>query len=48
MFLCCHVFPVVSKLVYFLLDHVIVNDDLKFCLWDMSRQRGLLVVLIFD
>ena len=39
-FLCCHVFPVVSELVYLLLEHVITNDYLEFCLWDMSRQGG--------
>ena len=39
-FLCCHVFPVVSELVYLLLEHVVINDDLEFCLWDMSRQGG--------
>ena len=38
--LCCHVFPVVSKLGYLLLEHVVINDDLEFCLWDMSRQGG--------
>ena len=26
----------------------VINDDLEFCIWDMSRQGGLLVVLIFD
>ena len=31
-FLCCHVFSVVSELVYLLLEHVIINDDLEFCL----------------
>ena len=36
----------VSEIVYFLLEHVVTNDDLEFCLWDMSRQGGLLVVLI--
>ena len=45
-FLCCHFFPVVSELVYFLLEHVVTNDDLEFCRWDMSRQGRLLVVLI--
>ena len=39
-FLCCHVFPVVPKLGYLLLEHVVINDDLEFCLWDMSRQGG--------
>ena len=38
--LCCHVFPVVSELDYFLLEHVVINEDLEFCLWDMSRQGG--------
>ena len=33
-------FPVVSELDYSLLEHVVVNDDLEFCLWDMSRQGG--------
>ena len=42
------VFPVVSELGYLLLEHVVTSDDLDFCLWDMSRQGGLLVVLIFD
>ena len=41
-FLCCHVFPVVSELVYLLLEHVVINDDLEFCLRDMSRQGGAL------
>ena len=39
-FLCCHVFPAVSELVYLLLEHVEINDDLECCLWDMSRQGG--------
>ena len=39
-FLCYHIFPVVSELVYLLLEHVVINDDLKFCLWDMSWQGG--------
>ena len=39
-FLCCHVFPVVSELGFLLLKHVVINDDLEFCLWDMSRQGG--------
>ena len=39
-FLCYHVFPVVSELGYLLLEHVVINDDLEFCLWDMSRQGG--------
>ena len=37
-FFFCHVFPVVPKLGYLLLEHVAINDDLEFCLWDMSRQ----------
>ena len=36
--LCCNVFPVVSELDYLLLEHVVVNGDLDFCLWEMSRQ----------
>ena len=39
-FLCCHVFPVVLELDYLLLEHVVINDDLEFCLWDMSRHGG--------
>ena len=39
-FIYCHVFPVVSELDYLLLEHVVINDDLGFCLWDMSRQGG--------
>ena len=39
-FLCCHVFPVVPKLDYSLLKHVVINDDLEFCLWGMLRQGG--------
>ena len=39
-FLCCHVFPVVSELDYLLLEHVVINDDLEFFLWEMPRQRG--------
>ena len=31
-FLCCHVFPGVSELDYLLLEHVVINDDLEFCL----------------
>ena len=31
-FLCCHVFPVVSELDYLLLEHVVIKDDLDFCL----------------
>ena len=31
-FFCCHVFPVVSELVYLLLEHVVIDDDLEFCL----------------
>ena len=27
-FLCCHVFPMVSALDYSLLKHVVMNDDL--------------------
>ena len=38
--LCCHVFPVVSELGYLLLEHVVIDDNLEFCLWDMSRQGG--------
>ena len=41
--LCYHVFPVVSELVYLLLEHVVINDDLEFCLWDMSRQGSSLL-----
>ena len=44
-FLCCHVFPVVSELNYLLLEHVVINDDLEFCLCDMSRQGGSLQIL---
>ena len=33
-------FPVVSELDYLLLKHVVINDDLEFCLWEMSRQGG--------
>ena len=36
----CHVFPVVSELVYLLLEHVVINDDLEFCLWEMLQQGG--------
>ena len=39
-FLCCHVFPMVSELGYLLLEHVVINDHLGFCLWNMSRQGG--------
>ena len=39
-FLCCHVFPVVSELDYLLLEHVVLLDDLDFCLWEMLRQGG--------
>ena len=39
-FLCCHVFPMVSKLDYSLLKSVVINDDLEFCLRDMSWQGG--------
>ena len=39
-FLCCQVFPVVSELGYLVLKHVVINDDLEFCLWDMSRHGG--------
>ena len=35
--LCCPVFPVVSELDYFLLEHVAINDNLEFCLWEMSQ-----------
>ena len=38
----------IFELDYSLLKHVVINDGLEFCLWDMSRQGGLLVVLIFD
>ena len=31
---------VISELVYLLLEHVVINDDLEFCLWDMSRHGG--------
>ena len=37
-FLCCHVFPVVSEFDYLLLEHVVIKDDLDFCLWEMLRQ----------
>ena len=23
---------------YLLLEHVVINDDLEFCLWEMLRQ----------
>ena len=39
-FLCRHVFPMVSELDYSLLKSVVINDDLEFCLRDMSRQGG--------
>ena len=39
-FLCYHVFSVVSELDYLLLEHIVINDDLEFCLWEMSRQGG--------
>ena len=39
-FSCCYVFPVVSELDYSLLEHVVINDDLEFCLWEMLRQGG--------
>ena len=39
-FLCCHVFPVVSELDYLLLEQVVINDDMEFFLWEMSRQGG--------
>ena len=39
-FLRCHVFPVVSELNYLLLEHAVTNDDLEFCLWEISRQGG--------
>ena len=32
LFFCCHVFPVVSELGYLLLEHVVINDALGFCL----------------
>ena len=35
-FLCCYVFPVVSELDYLLLEHVVIKDDLDFCLWEMT------------
>ena len=39
-FLCRHVFHLVSELDYLLLEHVVINDDLDLCFWDMSRQGG--------
>ena len=30
----------IFELDYSLLKHVVINDDLEFCLWDMSRQGG--------
>ena len=33
-------FPVVSELGDLLLEHVVIDDDLEFCLQDMSRQGG--------
>ena len=39
-FLCCHVFPMVFELDYSLLESVVINDNLEFCLRDMSRQGG--------
>ena len=47
-FLCCHVFPVVSELDYLPLEHVVFNDDLEFCFWDMSRQGTLDRFLVID
>ena len=35
----------VSELGYLLLEHVVINDDLEFCLWDMSRQGGSYQIL---
>ena len=40
LFLCYHVFPTVSELDYSLLKSVVIDDDLEFCLRDMSRQGG--------
>ena len=37
-FLCYHVFPVVSELGYLLLEQVVINDDLDFCLWEVLQQ----------
>ena len=31
----------VSELVYLLLEHVVTNDDLKFCLWDVTAGGAL-------
>ena len=39
-FLCCHILPMVSELDYSQLKSVVINDDLEFCLRDMSRQGG--------
>ena len=30
----------VSELGYLLLEHVVINDDLEFCVWEMLRQGG--------
>ena len=41
----------VSELVYLLLEHVAINDDLEFCLGTCHGRRALnrfLIVLIFD
>ena len=40
-FLCCHVFPVVSKLDHLQLEHVVFSDYLDFRLWEMLQQGGL-------
>ena len=44
-FLCCHVLPMVSELEYLLLEHIVINDNLEFCLWEMLRQGGFLQIL---
>ena len=48
-FLCCHVFPVVSELDYLPLEHVVINDDLEFAFGKCHRRGPLnrfLVILI--
>ena len=42
-------FPVVSELDYLLREHVVIEGDLDFCLWEMLRPGALnrfLVILI--
>ena len=35
----------VSEPDYLLLEHVVLSDDLDFCLWEMLQQGGSLQIL---